>query len=332
MEIDFNSYKHLIPGYSARSSIVNAFRIKLSQTIALGDPISIGPQLLSGDPNETLVLRHNYFGNNLSLPEDEMRLFTIGDCHKAFADINSDEKIIFWLDGTNDNQLILAMLCSWIKQEKTKLSKLYVIELKSCEEYFTYPCQSILTPEKLQNALWDFRELSKEELSLRASIWQAFCETNPLQQISKLSQLELNKNSRGAIDTLIHRYPSKKNGLTHIQNIILQSAIKYEPYTIRTIVDALDYWDNPDHCGDTHVFDTMLEMGAKELNFPLFYFNSHTDAARHTWHGVLPIGHEILAGKKNMIELNGINQWIGGVHLTKENFIYKEDLLEQLSQ
>ncbi len=40
----------------------------------------------------------------------------------------------------------------------------------------------------------------------------------------------------------------------------------------------------------------------------------------------LPLAHEILAGRANMIALNGLDDWLGGVHLTPGNVVYREDL------
>ncbi len=41
---------------------------------------------------------------------------------------------------------------------------------------------------------------------------------------------------------------------------------------------------------------------------------------------VLPLAHDILAGHVNFIDLNGLDDWIGGVHLSPAYMIWRDNV------
>ena len=79
--------------------------------------------------------------------------------------------------------------------------------------------------------------------------------------------------------------------------------------------------------GDLYLFARLKRFGSPDLKHPLIEIDNPTGHMRECQIRILPLAHEILAGRASMIELNGLDDWLGGVHLTQDNFIWREDTM-----
>lgn len=78
---------------------------------------------------------------------------------------------------------------------------------------------------------------------------------------------------------------------------------------------ALGYGFDTDLVGDLYLFSRLLQLSNADLPHPLVSLSGDPNNVR-SWEVVLTdAGEAVLAGRANAVELNGIDDWILGVHL-----------------
>jgi hypothetical protein len=71
-----------------------------------------------------------------------------------------------------------------------------------------------------------------------------------------------------------------------------------------------------DPVGDGHLFSRLLALGSEELASPLVSFTGGTQTIRECTVATTAFGQKVLAGDTNNVQVNGIDDWVGGVHLS----------------
>ncbi len=80
--------------------------------------------------------------------------------------------------------------------------------------------------------------------------------------------------------------------------------------------------DTVDMIGDLEMFDRIIAMS--EAEHPLVTIDGDVEEGMRACKATLTAdGRAVLAAEKNAVELNGIDEWIGGVHLTAESVVYR---------
>jgi hypothetical protein len=78
---------------------------------------------------------------------------------------------------------------------------------------------------------------------------------------------------------------------------------------------TMGYGFDADLVGDLYLFSRLLQLGNADLPHPLLKLSGDPDNVR-SWEVVLTeTGEAVLAGRANAVELNGIDDWVLGVHL-----------------
>ena len=73
--------------------------------------------------------------------------------------------------------------------------------------------------------------------------------------------------------------------------------------------------EQPDHTGDTYLYDRLQRMGAPGVAHPLVSLMPPNHKMRETTVEVTDAGRAVLNGEANAVALNGIDDWVAGVHL-----------------
>ncbi len=73
--------------------------------------------------------------------------------------------------------------------------------------------------------------------------------------------------------------------------------------------------DVPDWVGDSYLFHRLHRLANTALPRPLLTLSGETATLRGTMLHLTRDGEAVLAGYANAVEWNGVDNWIGGVHL-----------------
>jgi hypothetical protein len=224
-----------------------------------------------------------------------------------------------------------AFICYLFKEIGWRLDRLHLLSYAKVEELYM-GILGVLNEKELQARRPAINKLSRKNAELYAEIWTAYAGSD----LQKLLAISSDRNAleltMGCLAYLHRRLPSRFDGLNEIDHELPQYTIAQTPSAIRGIADTMGHDETPDMIGDLYLFARLKLLSSEKLKYPLIKIDNPTNSMRKCTTSILPIAHEILAGRANMIELNGLNDWIGGVHLTADNFIYREDITSNLTR
>jgi hypothetical protein len=114
----------------------------------------------------------------------------------------------------------------------------------------------------------------------------------------------------------MYRFPDVETGLSALQMQLLElvaekgpTAVKVIGYTLARTIDWLDW------VGDAQLFAWLKSLGEPSLPQPLISLTGNGANMRETEVHITDIGRSVLAGEVNFVTLNGIDEWLGGIHL-----------------
>jgi hypothetical protein len=150
------------------------------------------------------------------------------------------------------------------------------------------------------------KPLEREELRSGADAWMAYCSSDP-----RVVEREILVNASAAAPLRLHltRYPSTRNGLGAIE----QRLLEFVADGASTFADLFRQFlaSMPEFgFGDAQVWLELsrLSNGAH----PLVHVSGSMTEGRIA---LAPHGAEVLAARKDSVDLNGIDVWLGGVRL-----------------
>jgi len=232
---------------------------------------------------------------------------------RIFETLSDFDETVLWFEHDLYDQLQLIQVLSEI--EKLDYNKIQI------SHYFT---DEYLSEVSLDSLLKFYKKRSKIKPSIlkySSNAWNAFTSETPEKMYSFIN----NSNDglpylKKAFSRICEQYPSSFNGLSRSENQILSDTAG-GPYMAKELFfkacDAEEskflgdwvfalYLETLSNCKESLI---LLETGDKILFKP---------GDRSFWKSNVLItdqGKDVLKGKKDNIGLNGIDKWLGGVHL-----------------
>ena len=222
-------------------------------------------------------------------------------------------KVILWFEHDLYDQLQILQILDWFADNPPEKTQLSII----CTEQYLGPS----TPEQMKELMKFEENITEQQLKLAKKAWAAFRSPSPeiLQQILK-EDLTVLPFLEGAIIRLFEDYPGCKNGLSRTAYKALEIIAKGERKPGR-IFGAFQDTEERRFMGDSSFWDilhqllestpALLELpSGKQLTLPTSPDQELT---------ITIAGEEVLACKRNWLDMVEIDRWIGGVHLTPDN-------------
>jgi len=248
------------------------------------------------------------------------------------ASINEDE-VVLWFESDLYDQLQLCQVLAWYKEQKARPARLSLICVdKDAEGNFRGVAQ--LKPEAIK-ALFEARMPVRDALlTLAARAWDAFCATDPLaldalrqQRMPALPVLAL------ALRRLLEELPSTIDGLSRTEHAALEAVAEGARAPAEIFVAVHTREERP-FMGDWAFWRVLarLASGPKPLlelasgarpRFPPEVPAAASFGAQRF--RLTPAGREVLAGKLDAVDANGIDRWVGGTHLQSGAKLWRWD-------
>lgn len=227
-----------------------------------------------------------------------------------------------WVSTSLSDQLALAFLPQLLRALGTSPARLDLIQFDQ-SAHANILGLGMLNPQELA-AHPAPRALDALELDELASVWAALTAPEPRALLERIGpRLAPLPSLRGALKTLLSRYPDERSGVNAIEARALRWSRAAGPSASRVLAHALaSLYDDfvsgagePDTVGDTYVFARMLRLGAAALPRRALELGGSRVAYRDTTVGITPFGEAVLDGRANFLDANGIDDWVAGVHL-----------------
>jgi hypothetical protein len=171
-----------------------------------------------------------------------------------------------------------------------------------------------LEPEQLPGLLDVASRLTAEALDLGAAAWAALRAADPggLGRIAASRSPELRFLGE-AFDRLSREYPSTRDGLSLTERRIL-AATPGEGAPAGTVFARLGQRETRPYLADRFAFRIMARLATGRA--PLLELDPPAgEVTAATRLRPTPAGRRVLRGEADQVALNGVDRWIGGVHL-----------------
>ncbi|HEY6944645.1 MAG TPA: DUF1835 domain-containing protein [Candidatus Acidoferrum sp.] len=290
---------HIVDGDSTGGSLRQAGFSRRGNILSWRDALYTGP-VPGGLTLQRLSRLRSRFWTGRNATEFDKRNAVLG------RHIDYDE-VVLWFGPTSLCQLSLVQLLAWFNEHKQENAKLRLVSAYG----------GWLKPEELLQAYEARQPISPAQMRLAQRVWSAFCSPSP-KALSRLLAADLGAlpEIRGMISYILQEYPERQSGLSRLERKLLRTVGSLGVTTPAVVVGTTV---RTELVGDMLLLD-MLRASVTAphplLRFVLpfkgklrsYQFNGSKIAVTDT-------GRAVLAGKFDHIALNGIDRWIGGVHL-----------------
>lgn len=245
---------------------------------------------------------------------------------KLLSKYKEYDEIVLWFEHDLYDQLQLIQILNWFANRSHSIN-LKLISINAFEGIDLFLGFGQLTVEDLEQLFPIRIPMQENMLMLGMHAWEAFTSQDPIKIVElikkDLSPLPFLKN---AFIRYLQEFPAIETGLTKTEFFILSSILKNEKNLDR-IFSHLPVFEGKYFMGlgDTSFWNIVKRMA--NYKAPLITLKGLSEVRDTTQASNLdkidaeltPIGLDILHGQNDVITLNSIDRWQGGVHLTIDN-------------
>jgi RNA polymerase sigma factor (sigma-70 family) len=256
-------------------------------------------------------------------PEEGEAMYRAWD--ELLASFAEYDEVVLWFEHDLFDQLILLRHLDWFARRdmgRTTLSLICIGEFPGIEGFAGL---GQLSPDQLASLLGTRQRVTVRQTELGRAAWRAFTSSDPT-AIERLRERDTSALPflPGALVRFLEEYPSVGSGLSRTERQILDSLVR----GVTTPVDL--FRDTQRHeervfMGDA-TFWTRLESLARGPR-PLVRLHGRPTHQRLPAGAVelTDDGRRVAAGEADAIALNGIDRWLGGVHLMGRDVPWRWD-------
>ena len=242
------------------------------------------------------------------------------DQEAKLATFPEHEEVVLWFEYDLFCQVHLIYLLNWFGQRQLGQTKLGLICVDEFPGKPNFRGLGELNAEELASLFPKRQPVTPEQLKVGAAAWQAYSSSNP-QDIEKT--LESDTKSlpflQAALNAHLRRFPSTTNGLGAVEarglELIQSGSKTFEPL-FHSFGDAEPVYG----LGDSQFWLTLRRM--TDAHRPLLGLRNVSsddkralDVMADAAFEITDVGRQVLKADADFVELNGIDLWLGGVHL-----------------
>lgn len=292
---------HLVNGLSTLGT--------LEKTSVPGDKFSIDDILMEGTIVDGLhsesswEIRADYLDRYFSIPKTKY-LSGNAERNRVLQQALTHDEIVLWFEFDLFCQANLLYFLDWFAERDLSRTRLTLI----CPETFL----GKLDADELASLFPNRVIVTAEQNRSAQAAWHAYGSDDP-REIDRFLQSDTSALPllAPALRTHLQRFPSVRNGLGILAQKTLEILAR-EPLPFKKLF--------PRVTATPEIF--RHGMGDLQLQSYLKVWTSGATPLIHDNSGTLEIteaGRAVLEGRADAIQLNGIDIWYGGVHLTPEN-------------
>jgi hypothetical protein len=291
-----------------------------------------GPTPPARDSAEWRAIRARHLSESYAVEFDHCER-ELADQENKLATFAEHEEIVLWFEHDLFCQTNLLYLLDWFSQHEMGHTRLSQICIDRFPGVTNFRGLGQLDAEQLASLFPDRKEVKRLNLDLARSAWQAYCSPQPT---ALEDLLETDTSSlpflAAALRAHLKRFPSARNGLGNIENTVLkliQSDASDFNDLFSRFADALPEYG----FGDAQLWLTLRRLnGAKQrvlkasgLDHDFSESPLTKDVIHNARFEITELGKSVLGGEADFVALNGIDIWLGGVHLEGDKNLWRWD-------
>jgi hypothetical protein len=249
---------------------------------------------------------------------------------ERLADSAHDE-VILWFEHDLFCQTNLIYLLNWFVEGGAGNTKLSLICIGEFNGLPNFRGLGELGPEQMVSLFDGRHEVSNAEKTLANAAWRAYCSADPT-AIQKLLETDTSAMPflKPALQLHLERFPFVSNGLGRIQN----RGLEFIHDGVRSFVDLFARFGDAEPTyglGDAQFLNTLRRMS--EAQEPLLNIRNGNSSdpklpsenVHQMSFEITEAGKAVLNAQADFVEMNGIDTWLGGVHLLGRTDLWRWD-------
>lgn len=244
---------------------------------------------------------------------------------ETLGSFSEHDEVVLWFEHDLFCQLHLIYLLDWFSRRdlgKTTLSLISIGEFPGKENFRGL---GELMPDELASLFPKRQRLTPAQIAIATAAWENYCSPNPT-DIERLLQGDTSALLFLGVALRAHleRFPSTKNGLSRIEN----RALELTSQGFNSFSDLFSKFGDAEPVyglGDAQFWLALRRMCAARA--PLLTVAGVDDedleeqiltseVVRNARFALTWLGESTLKGEADFVALNGIDLWLGGVHLS----------------
>lgn len=280
------------------------------------------PAGVSVDEWRSLRAQHLSESYGVDLQECESGLL---DQEKKLLSAKQHDEVVLWFEHDLFCQTNLLYLLNWFAKYDTRNTRLSLICIGEFPGKENFRGLGELNAEQIASLFPERQEVTPAQLKLAESAWHAYCSTDPT-EIEKVlhSETSLLPFLGKSLGAHLRRFPSTKNGLGRIED----KALELIHGGTKSFSDLFPRFGDAEPAyglGDAQLWLALERMSSGKQ--PLLTIENGRgvgreltpDIVRKATFEITETGESVLREEADYVELNGIDYWLGGVHLSEDN-------------
>lgn len=287
------------------------------------DPYAHGPVPTTETLEQFVEVRARYISSDGNPPYEQVYSDLMAG-YLALEKAIDYDAVYLWFEHDSFDQLILARLLSFFSDPARRPRVLKMISTTHFPGVKRFNGLGHLPPQAMR-LLWnDFRPVTQQQLSLGTHVWDAICAPTPqkLQTLIQRGMPELPVMQK-ALQRHLQQLPSTANGLNLTEHLTLQ--ILRDKGTInaaRLFGWYTNHYEPLTFMGDSPYWRLLADLAEAEQ--PAIIIERQGRLPKEWQVSLTSIGEELLDEKVDWLEINTVDYWLGGTHIsTRENTIYR---------
>ena len=323
---------HIVNGDSFAQTLINT---SLAGDISVYREILHEGPLTGGlDAEKFRELRAGFLSGK-GWPSYSVALADLTRFDKSMDEYKGYEQVILWFEHDLYDQLMLIRILDYYHTFHPQINNLYLICIDHYPGIKKFEGLGQLSPQQAMTLYPDRLKITRDQMILASKAWQACQAVTPLLLTDFIkTDHPLLPFLQKSLVRFLQEYPSVKNGLSLTQQRVLE-IVQERPISARELFWASKEKEENPYLGDTTFAYYLLTMIAGK--YPLLTTDQPENIKlimdTKEWHKkywnmsltITSTGSKVMQGVEDWIQLEGIDRWLGGVHLSGNKVLWRWD-------
>jgi hypothetical protein len=297
--------------------------------LAWREALMCGPAPSGLSEAEWRQLRATHLAEAYDLSADDCEK-SLRDQDEALAKFVDHEEVVLWFEHDLFCQIHLIYLLNWFAQRPgpTRLSLICIGEFPGITDFRGLGQLSI---QQMSSLFPQRHAVTSAEFELGTRAWAAYSSPDP----SDIAEVLAGDTSalpflRSALQKHLAQFPSVRNGLGQIENRALK-LIADGASQFTSLFQEFGTAEPEYGLGDAQFMLLLRRLATSPQ--PLLTISRGADPTEASWSNLsfslTANGESVLNGTGDYLALNGIDMWLGGVHLKGQDAAWRWDEARQ---
>jgi hypothetical protein len=278
-----------------------------------------GPTPSGVSAADFLNTRAQHLSGSYGVPFD-ICLAELRSMHDRLATYAEHDEVVLWFEHDLFCQVQLVYLLNWFAARKLGKTKLSLVCIDRFPGVQPFHGLGELNQEQLQTLFPGRSNVTAPQLALAVKAWSAYSSSDARSLISLLrSDTSALPFLDSALKKHLQRFPSTRNGLGRVENTAL-GLIPAGYRKFRSLFPAFSRRESAYGFGDAQVYLSLETLMSVRKPLLVQHVPDHwsKDSAQIllTSFELTDAGKAVLAGEEDFVATNGIDTWLGGIHLS----------------